>query len=168
MPRRNRDKQLSSTSHDKAVETEPDFSSLLWGPSPAWATKSHRVVDSGDRNKQLEHMPLCKICTFPDVLSSALLGRRNRSLLHPRHTSTWYCSTSRNGVPPLGETTSGEGGAGGGERKGREKEKVELCVGLGCGVSLCKMQSCGGAPACDLGDLGAIPCSTTDSLCYLR
>ena len=26
----------------------------------------------------------------------------NRSLLRPLHASTWYCSTSRNGAPPLG------------------------------------------------------------------
>ena len=29
-------------------------------------------------------------------------GSWNRSLLHPLHASTWYCSTSRNGVPPQG------------------------------------------------------------------
>ena len=31
-------------------------------------------------------------------------GSWNRSLLRPLHASTWYCSTSRNGAPPGGDT----------------------------------------------------------------
>lgn len=31
-------------------------------------------------------------------------GRWNRSLLRPLRASTWYCSTSRNGAPPRGNT----------------------------------------------------------------